>query len=359
MDEITKLFGKADAISHLQRFNARLALIETEGSFEHSRNQFIQMIIESMISRPEQWNTYCAVNIEWIGDFFIDDLSTHGTSLTKNKLDDIYSMCFRFLLELNLSTSNDLAIEYRKAYEFAFENLESFSLEAQGQIEYAINQMPIAIVKQVINGPDFNALRDYKTLTEKANIQNEQITKDLDERESRVVKLKEALSEYETGFNFVGLYQGFDDLSKQKEREKEKTTFWLKVFGSLIISPIFLQLWIILPNVDKIEYHTAAVLISLIPGASLMIIFIYYFRILLLNYKSIQSQLLQIELRKTLCRFIQSYSGYASDLKKKDNDSLAKFENIIFSGIVADDGKIPTTFDGLEQLGNLLKSVKP
>lgn len=358
MDEPIILFGKANAIKDLQRFNARLTSIDTDDPFDKPRNHFIQIIVESMIATPEQWNTHCSVNAEWIGSYFIEELSLHGENFTKEKLDDVYSMCFRFILELNLSIKNDLAIEYKKAYEFAFENLESFSPNAQSQIEFAIKFMPIAIVKQVINGPDFNALREYKELSSKANSQNEKIAEDLDERESRAEKLRVALSEYETGFNFVGLFQGFDELSEQKEKEKNKSIFWLKIFGFLIIAPIFLQLWIILPNIQKLEIYTTAILISLIPGASLMVIFIYYFRILLQNYKSIQSQLLQIELRKTLCRFIQSYSDYASDLKKQDSDSLAKFENIIFSGIVTDEGKIPTTFDGFEQLGNLLKSAK-
>lgn len=85
---------------------------------------------------------------------------------------------------------------------------------------------------------------------------------------------------------------------------------------------------------------------------------IYYFRVLLFNYKSVKSQLLQIELRKTLCKFIQSYSSYSKTMKAQDSDSLAKFENIIFSGIISDEEKLPSTYDGMDQIGKLIQSIK-
>ncbi|MHC5879868.1 hypothetical protein ACYT69_13165, partial [Streptococcus pyogenes] len=65
-----------------------------------------------------------------------------------------------------------------------------------------------------------------------------------------------------------------------------------------------------------------------IPTISLIAILVYYFRVLLSNYKSLQSQLLQIDLRMTLCRFIHNYSEYASDMKKQDKGSLEKFESV-------------------------------
>nr|WP_202819706.1 hypothetical protein [Thaumasiovibrio occultus] len=67
---------------------------------------------------------------------------------------------------------------------------------------------------------------------------------------------------------------------------------------------------------------------------------------------------MQLELRQTLCQFIQSYADYAKEIKAKDGASLEKFENLIFSGILADSDKVPSTFDGLEQIGAMLKSIK-
>jgi hypothetical protein len=87
-------------------------------------------------------------------------------------------------------------------------------------------------------------------------------------------------------------------------------------------------------------------------------VLIYFFRVVLSDYKFVQSQLLQVELRKTLCTFIQHYCEYSCEIKKKDPDALKKFENIVFSAIVSSDEKLPSAFDGIEQIGNLIKSAK-
>lgn len=67
---------------------------------------------------------------------------------------------------------------------------------------------------------------------------------------------------------------------------------------------------------------------------------------------------MQIELRQTLCQFIQSYAGYSSEIKKQDAGALEKFESIIFSGVLSDPEKLPSTYDGMGQIGNLIKSIK-
>ena len=81
-------------------------------------------------------------------------------------------------------------------------------------------------------------------------------------------------------------------------------------------------------------------------------------RVILHNYKRVKTELLQLELRKTFCQFIQSYADYAKEVKKDDSEALSKFENIIFSVIVADNSSLPTTYDGLEQLTKLFSQIK-
>lgn len=74
--------------------------------------------------------------------------------------------------------------------------------------------------------------------------------------------------------------------------------------------------------------------------------------------RSVQSQLLQLDLRMTLCRFIQSYAEYAAELKAKPPEGFEKFESVIFSPLVSSDDKIPNTFDGLDQLSSVVNIVK-
>lgn len=99
-------------------------------------------------------------------------------------------------------------------------------------------------------------------------------------------------------------------------------------------------------------------MLDLLPVISFAAILLYFFRVLLFNYKSVCAQVLQIELRMTLCRFIQHYSEHAAAIKKNSDVTLDRFETVIFSGLVSNDSDLPATFDGVEQLTSLFKTMK-
>ncbi len=358
MVEKMSFFNSEQRTTVLNKFKGRLDAISTEDEFEMARNSHIQTIIQSMANKPEQWDNCCEINIDWIGDSFISSLSNQSEELTKEKLDDIFSMCFRFLFELYLSIKNDLSMEFERARRFAFQNIKNFEQRAGEQIEYAIRDMPINIFKTIANSESIQSIKNFNEISQLADSKREKWDDDLKNREQRVETLKSELAKYESGFNFVGLFQGFDEMSTEKTTEKEGLLVWLRVFGFLIITPLVAELFALYNHLENIDTIKNILALSLLPTITLTAIFIYYFRVFLYNYKSVKSQLLQIELRKTLCRFIQHYSEYSSKLKKQDKDSLEKFENIIFAGIVSDDEKLPSTYDGIAQLGNIVKSLK-
>ncbi|HAS6644262.1 TPA: hypothetical protein ACP5VL_004478 [Vibrio parahaemolyticus] len=342
----------------LAHFGAKVEGIVPETDFEKQRNNLIRLVVNSMMNRPEQWDELCQINIGWIGDSFISRLSNEEQELSKERLDDICAMCFRFLFELYLSMKNDLAMEFEAAKRFVFNNIEYFEPEAREQIEYAIREMPISIFKVIANSEAISSIKDFNSVSSKAEQLKTAWEAEISEKESRANTIKESLEKYENGFNFVGLYQGFDDLAKEKRKEKDNLVFWLRILSVIIVLPILAELTFIYWNIKDIAAVKEGIIVSILPTISLVAISIYYFRVLLFNFKSVKSQLLQIDLRKTLCRFIQNYSDYSSEMKKQDAESLSKFENIIFSGIVSDDGKLPSTYDGVEQLGKLIKSAK-
>lgn len=352
------LFNTNQSQTVLIKFKQKIDGLVPSDDFEKQRNSLIRLVVGAMESGPEKWDSLCQINIEWIGDQFISRLSDGEKELDKERLDDICSMCFRFLFELYLSMKNDLSMEFEAAKRFVFNNIDTFENHAKEQIEYAIRDMPINIFKAISHSDSIESIKDFNAVSTKAEKLKEEWEKDLVGRESRVNKLKESLSEYENGFNFVGLFQGFDDLAKEKSKERDSILCWLKVLSVLIVTPVLAELVIIYKNIDNISAIKDGLIVSIFPTLSLAAIAIYYFRVLLFNYKSVKSQLLQIDLRKTLCRFIQHYSEYSSEIKKQDSESLAKFENIIFSGIVTEDGNLPSTYDGLEQIGKLIKSAK-
>jgi len=358
MEEKIKFFTSEQHTTILNKFKGRLDSINTEDEFEMARNSHIKTIIHAMAKNPEEWDNYCEINIAWIGDSFISNLSNQSEKLTKNKLDDIFSVCFRFLFELYLSTKNELAREFERARIFAFQNIEKFEQNAGEQIEYAIRDMPINIFKAIANSESIQSIKNFNETSKLADLKREEWNKDLKNREDKVEILKSELAKYESGFNFVGLFQGFDEMSTEKKTEKNGLLVWLRVFGFLIITPLAAELFVLYNHLENIDKIKNILVLSLLPTITITAIFTYYFRVLLYNYKAVKSQLLQIELRKTLCRFIQHYSEYSSKLKEQDKDSLAKFENIIFAGIVSDDEKLPSSYDGIAQLGSLIKSIR-
>jgi len=353
-----ELFKTNQSNVALTRFKTKIDGLTPQDDFETERNSLIRLVVNSMARDPEQWDTQCQINIDWVGDQFISRLSEGEDSLAKEKLDDIASMCFRFLFELYLSTKNDLSMEFERARRFVFNNLDAFENKAKEQIEYAIREMPINILKQLSNNDAIDSIKDFNSISAKAEKLKEDWNKEISEKEIEVNNLKSALDKYKNAFNFVGLHDGFDDLSVSKGKELEKLVFWLRILSIVIVLPIIAELTVVYWNINNIKSISDGILLSILPTLSLIAISIYYFRVLLFNYKSVKSQILQIELRKTLCRFIQHYSDYSQEIKAKDKDSLTKFENIIFSGIVNNEGTLPSTYDGIEQLGRLIKSAK-
>lgn len=352
-----ELFDTNQSKTVLAKFKSKIDSLIPSNDFEKQRNSLIRLVVNAMEKRPDEWNTFCQINIQWIGDQFISRLADEK-ELTKDRLDDICSMCFRFLFELYLSNKNDLSMEFEVAKRFVFDNVNLFEDMAREQIEFAIRDLPISIFKEVANSDEIETLKNFETVAAKAKKLKEEWEHDLNEREGRVKAIEASLSRYENGFNFVGLYQGFDDLANEKKSELDGILFWLKLLSVIIFLPIITEFLVIYRSIDNISAIRDGLLASIFPTLSLVAISIYYFRVLLFNYKSVKSQLLQIDLRKTLCRFIQSYSEYASKIKSQDADVLDKFERIIFSGIVTEDGNLPSTFDGVEQIGNFIKSIK-
>lgn len=353
-----EFFSTNHAKSVLSRFKSIIRGVTPKNDFDKQRNALVSLVVGNMESNPEEWDSFCSINIGWIGDQFINRLSEDDVEKSKHGLDNICSMCFRFLFEYYLSIKNDFTREFEVARQFVFNNLEHFDADARGQIEYAIRDMPISIFKQLANSAEIKSLKDFNELSKNAISLKEKWDGEINEKQRKVNELKNALDKYEKAFNFVGLYEGFDELTSEKNTEKNNILLWLKFLSVIIVLPLIFEIVFIFWNVDKLLAYREAILFSIFPMVSFVAIAIYYFRVLLVNYKSVKAQLLQIELRKTLCRFIQDYAGYSSEIKKHDSSSLEKFESLIFSGIVTHEDSMPSTYDGIEQLGKLIKSAR-
>ncbi|WP_272518593.1 hypothetical protein [Providencia sp. PROV192] len=146
-----------------------------------------------------------------------------------------------------------------------------------------------------------------------------------------------------------GLSGAYSDLSIIKNKEKRKALFvlFLSIIG--VLSPLGIRIFTIILGIDYSIYE------YILTGTATLI-FIYYFRVALINYNSIKTELNQINLRTALCKFIHGYVEFSQ--RNNNHNSLSKFESLIFSNIMPDDKNIPTTLDGLEQLAKVISALK-
>lgn len=224
---------------------------------------------------------------------------------------------------------------------------------------YIKNDLPIFILNYHIGEKSFQSFLNFEENINKVEQERQKcktnIQKEIDRADAKIVevqRLESALKKYKEGFNFVGLSQGFSSLLNKKENNKK----W--IFGSLIVIGLAT---ISLPLVNlffiNVDWKTVSWQ-QMIASIGLEFVLIYFFRITIQHYRSVQTQIMQLELRLSLCQFIQNYAEYAKEIKNNDKEALEKFENLIFSSILSNDNNIPSTFDGMEQITQLIKEVK-
>jgi len=358
-----KFFSSEENLNVIRQFHAGLHFVETPDASGKS-DQFVTLglkeILYSIQSNAKEYDERCQANIKWIGKEFISALRNYSENKKegKDKLRSIFVMAYRFLCELDFSMPGDLNMDLGRIILQINDHLDEFEPREKSAIIYANFTMPVNIAKKIINHDNIQNVKQFNNLIAQAETKKEEWTKELDKRGNEVKLLSDKLDEYKTAFNFVGLYDGFRKLADDKNKEK----FWLFLsliaIGLVVISPLISEVAYILLNQDAIAKHKDIIVYAALPMVTFELILIYFFRIILFNYKSVKALLVQIELRKTLCQFIQNYSDYSKNIKEKDASSLEKFENLIFSGLITNEDNLPSTFDGIEQLTKLVKSVK-
>lgn len=308
---------------------------------------------------PSEFDEKCSINLEWIGHSIKSSLINFSAELDNKKIDEyidnMYADFYRIILEFDVSNSFDLNRSLTYFLDFTRQEIKLFSETSQRQIEYASKWMHINITKKVLSTPEVALFLDASKRYQEINEKIDSWDLLLQQREEKTRNLGNTLSNYENAFNFVGLYKGFDDFHKTKNTELFWNRLTMIFFGVLAILPIIIKL---MHSAENSSLAGTGLLLMYIPYAAWSILMLYFFRISHRSLENIKSQILQIEIRKSLCQFIQSYSDFSSEANKKSPDTLKKFEAIIFSNVVGSSDKIPSTFDGIESLTNLLKSTR-
>ena len=259
---------------------------------------------------------------------------------------------YEYILFYNTNTYGNKFITF---VGIVINNYSQFSKENFNELARLMAIIPSLGFRKIISSEDFKSIKliqDTESKIAESLKKAENLKKDVN-------LLDEKLAKQKTEFNFIGLSDGFNSLRKQKVKELngERGVYWILMLS--IIGLIIYKLYWTVNYLNEPNPNLQLLIVVSISFVLMLLVVIYFFRISLVNIKSIRSQILQIDLRLTLCQFIHNYQNDTSGFRNAEiKDSLDKFEAVIFSPIVATDDKIPTTFEGIEQLSGLIGLVK-
>ncbi|MCF4987478.1 hypothetical protein, partial [Pseudomonas syringae] len=309
MTEANKFFSTSEQVSIFEGAVSRLRWIIDRLADDHDATQrymmeFVGTVFYAISNAPELFDQHCPLNIEHLGERYI----SAANSVSKGGIQDLdflFTASFRFLLEYQLASQTDLSPDLRSL----LARVHDYNYDGQttSQLKYAEHQMIINVLQRYLHHPDMIHVRALPdAMRQSENLRN-QYEAELKSREERVVELKSKLDTYKTAFNFVGLYDGFKSLRNKKGREALWGSFCLLLLGLVMLAPFLAKFYSAFHSLPILQMDTAFY-VSLF-GFELLLA--YFFRVALQGYKSVTAQLIQIDLRMTLCQFIQDYADYA------------------------------------------------
>lgn len=350
---------------------------ESRGGIEYYKIHYTQIILEKMSESDDCWLSICPFNYHDIDKYFEKRLKILENNWDSAILDDIFIMSIRFLREAELTMRRQYKQKlwndddtYERIWDW-FKSLtnDDIHYNQRFQLNYIKNDYSLMLLNDYLGNKSFQAFLNYEENIKKIEQQSitlketsDKIQKSVDEKLERVEQLSDTLENIKQGFNFVALSDGFSRMLNEKRASKKWILSLLFLIAVIIsVIPVFKMI----PACEMIpickifsDGGTNLTWQQIAISAGLELVLIYFFRVVLFHYRTMQTQIMQLDLRLSLCQFIQSYAEYAKEIKTNDKDALDKFENLIFSSILSSDEKIPSTFDGLEQLNSLIKQFK-
>lgn len=351
---MTKFFENESTQRDLLAYQRSVGHYPSDDEFTKEKFQYISAIFQIMIKHASEFDNLTKFNIEKNGTLLLSLLD--GDNLTPDKTDLVFGIALRFYREYFFSKekAEDNTLS-DNLFSFAKKNIEKFTSAAKIHIQYSFSEMHVDMLKEVFSNEDFQSIKKFPVMIKELKDTIQKWDDEISTREDRVNTLMDTIKTQEHSINFTNLFNGFSDLADKKIKEK-KNSFWLMIIlGVITLTPIIIEAFLL--HVSDDSQFNKNKLFTIIPAASLTIIMLYFFRISLANYTSIKAQIVQIDLRKSLCKFVQSYTEFSSNITT-NNNPLNKFEEVIFSNIMISEDKIPSTFDGIEQIATLISSLK-
>ncbi|WP_228257179.1 hypothetical protein [Acinetobacter sp. WCHAc060025] len=272
-------------------------------------------------------------------------------------LEYVYAIPYGYFQEIRLRNVH-LDKQLKGYCDFGLWNLHNFKF-ARDLINYSNNLLPYEVIKEKYHQSNLQKIELIQDKVSECLMTINTWETNFDRKKEIVVELEKKLEENKLTYDFVLLSKGFQQLYEKKQSELKERRDGYSQFGAILVCiPFTVIVAVIILILTGHETKLTSFWYLAFPITTLMLIVFYFTRVGLQHVRSVQSQMMQLELRMALCQFIHNYANDSEELHKKNKEGFEKFENIIFSPIVASDDKIPTTFDGMEQLAKLIEVVR-
>ncbi|QHP58109.1 hypothetical protein [Pectobacterium carotovorum] len=263
-----------------------------------------------------------------------------GSLYAMGKVKSLLGKIDEITVELNQYQYHILSsLEYRIPYQLESQRITDFNNEISG-----VNISLGKIRQNKVWGKINEFIEKEGGIEERLGKQ-----KELHEKiEEKIDKLKK----YNSGLNFSMLAGAFSKIRKKKIKE-----LWFSYLRFLI--PSFFIVAIPVLSIYYWRDNTNFSLKDLFifgPLITLEIIFFYFLRLFYVEVKNVKSQLLQIDMRLSLCEFIHDYVE-KRDSSTKTDTAWRSFESLIFSPIQANEEKIPAVIDGVDAIAELVGKI--
>jgi hypothetical protein len=325
-----------------------------------------------VLSMVKENAEYLDVSCTYFIDHYFDAFLKY---LNGKEIDAIFlTMLYMIHVEYRLSTGK-LDNHYVESVFSIYDNLENnadVDKKLKELILYNKHSLPLLWFSWQVNKGDFYQIRKAAEvapaleglINEYNKIAGEHIEL-LNLQKIDIEKYELTLKNQKSEMSFVLLDKGFFNLESDKNKFS-KVLFWIMVgFAFLLFAVPASFFWlhvtdyihVLNPNLPK-NLSVFSEISLFIPFVSIEILLIYFFRISLYHFNANKAQILQLELRRSLCQFIEGYSDFSSKIKGKDATALDRFEALIFSGLAPTHETVPTTFDGLDQVEKLVAAIR-
>ncbi|MDI9272497.1 hypothetical protein [Stenotrophomonas sp. PFBMAA-4] len=346
----------------MSRFNNEISNSKYLGDVSPDFIKQLSILISLIVDNRKTFEDNCEYNISHVGKKFKSDIENYLSSLSAidavEVLGDIFVCSYRFLCEADLRMGLQENFDVSGIHRFVDENLIHFSPRMKRQLIYASHLMPARMAHEMLSSPGLEGFKNFSSTIDKAEKLKKTWDDEFEQKRLLIDGLSENIKNLTSEYNFVGLVDGFRALRSEKVVELRGAFTALMLLGVAMIVLPAAQILMVLANLEYLDAHKS-VLMYFIPSiVAIELMILYFFRVVLVQYKSVKAQILQLDLRISLCQFIESYSDYASKIRSQGADVLGKFESLIFSGLVLDGTDIPSTFDGIDQLAALIKGVR-